>query len=228
MKHTSITLLALSMIAACGGDGGDHGAAQHEGHPSQAHSAHGGAPSPEHAGHDGHEGHTALPATAPIAGDSLYQLGSPFTDQDGRPFAFSSLRGHPTLIVMFYGSCETMCPVLLEDLRSIDESLTPETRARTRLVLVSFDPERDTEEKLRALLTERGFDRGRTTALRGPESSVRELSMVLGVQYRRLADGNYSHTALISLLDPEGVIAGRIEGLNADPASIVTALSAYR
>ncbi len=219
----------LAMTLGCGGGEAD----PHAGHTAEGTASH-AANSEEHArgGGDhaaaGHEGHVAMPATAPVPDTSLVQLTSAFTDEQGRAFAFSSLAGHPTLVAMFYGSCETVCPIILQDLATLDAALSAEERARLRVLLVTFDPERDTAARLTALGAEKGFDPTRWSFLRGDDSSIRELSMVLGVQYRRLPDGNFSHSALITLLDPEGRIVERMEGLHADNAAMLARLRSYR
>lgn len=157
----------------------------------------------------------ALPDT------SLFRLNVRFTNQDDRAFSLTSLRGRPVLISMFYGSCRTMCPILVEDARAIDQALTPEQRAELRVVLVTLDGERDTPERLRALAAERSLPLDRWTLLRGSDHDVRELAMVLGVRYRRLTDGGYAHTSMLTLLDREGRIAAQIEGLRQPNAPIV-------
>lgn len=173
-----------------------------------------------------HMQHDDMAATAPASDTSLFQLTSAFTDQNERPFTFESLRGHPTLVVMFYGSCTTVCPILLDDAKSIDAEVDAAHREKLRVLLVTFDPARDTAERLRAMGAEKHFDLSRWSMLRGTDSSVRELSMVLGVQYRKLASGDFSHTALITLLDPEGRIVERVEGLHADHAALVARIAA--
>jgi protein SCO1/2 len=88
-------------------------------------------------------------------------------------------------------------------------------------VLVTIDGARDTPERLRALAGERQLPLDRWTFLRGSDADVRELAMVLGVQYRRLANGNYAHSAMLTLLDPEGRISVQIEGLRRPKRPIV-------
>lgn len=193
-------LSATLALAACGDDEPPppHCACQH----------HEGAAEGEHV----HEG---LPASSPLDGASLYQIDASFTDQDEHPFTLASLRGEPVLVVMFYGSCTTVCPLLLSEAVRVDEALAPEERARLRVVLVTIDPANDTPERLRALATERSFPTPRYALLRGDDDAVRELAMALGVQYRRTGDGQFVHSALVTLLDGEGRIAAQAEGVDA-------------
>src|SRR5690606_29348472 len=95
------------------------------------------------ADHDDHSGH-ALQAGEAVPGTSIFQLGSSFTDEGGATLPLASLRGKPTLVVMFYGSCETLCPVLVNDTKAIDSALSPAEREGLQVVLVTFDAEHDT------------------------------------------------------------------------------------
>ncbi len=174
--------------------------------------------------HGAHEGHSALPAADVVADTSLFQLETTFTDEANQPFTFGSLAGKQTLVVMFYGSCETICPALIEETKRIDQTLTPTERERTRVVVITFDPEHDTPERLVALAASKGLLRPRWTFLRGNESATREIATVLGVQYRRLPDGNFAHSAVITLLDAEGRIVERIEGLGQSPVAMIDRL----
>lgn len=169
-----------------------------------------------------HGGHAspALAADDPIPDTSLFQLDSALTDQEGRPVTLESFRGHPTVIVMFYGSCTTVCPLLIADGRRIERALSEQDRARTRFVLVTLDPENDTEERLRELARLHELDTTRWSLLRGSDSTVRELAMVLGVRYRRVPGGAIAHSALVTLLDPSGRIDARIEGITQPVAPI--------
>ncbi|MCZ7585378.1 MAG: hypothetical protein M5R36_19695 [Deltaproteobacteria bacterium] len=49
----------------------------------------------------------------------------------------------------------------------------------------------------------------------GSEDAVRETAAVLGIRYRRLPDGSFNHSAVISLLDKDGMIVERADGLAA-------------
>ena len=65
-------------------------------------------------------------------------------DQFGREAPLESLRGRYVLLHAFYGSCQTVCPIVLVQLREIYAALPPAKRARLELVSMTIDPERDT------------------------------------------------------------------------------------
>jgi protein SCO1 len=130
--------------------------------------------------------------------------------------------------VMFYGNCMTACPILLRDAENLERALSAEARERTRFVMVTFDPEHDTPERLAAYADDKGLDRERWSFLSGDPRAIRRLAAALGVQYRAAADGHFSHSNLITVLDREGVIALQIEGLGRPLDRAVAVIAASR
>jgi len=166
----------------------------------------------------------ASPApSAALPGDSLYRLNPRLTDQDGHPFELASLRGAPALASMFYSSCEMVCPVLFETIAETLKRLPTPVRERTHVVMVSFDPERDTVDVLRQTADKHGCD-GRWSLVRGSSADVRQVAAALGVQYRRLPSGEFNHSTSVLLLDREGRVAARSGSLGAVDAELVAAL----
>lgn len=164
----------------------------------------------------------AATATAALPGNSIYQLRPPLTDQDGHAFDLGSLRGQPVLASMFYSSCQMVCPMIFDTIRETVAKLPPPERERTRILMVSFDPVRDTVAVLKRAAEAHGCD-ARWTLARSDEANSRKVAAVLGVQYRRLTDGEFNHSSSIELLDSEGRIVSRTNTLGAvDPAFLKT------
>ena len=86
----------------------------------------------------------AARAAVPVPGDSVYQLHLRLVDQDGHPFDWGSTRGAPVLASMFYTSCEMVCPLIFESIRRTVDAFDKPVRDKVRVVMVSFDPQRDT------------------------------------------------------------------------------------
>jgi len=151
-------------------------------------------------------------------GDSVYRLDARLQDQDGRPFAFSSLQGTPLLASMFYTACDMVCPMIFESIHANLRALPARERAAVRILMVSFDPARDTQAVLKKTAEQHGCD-SRWRLARCDEATARKVAAVLGIQYRRLANGEYNHSSLIDVLDAEGRIVARSGKLGeADPA----------
>jgi protein SCO1/2 len=171
-------------------------------------------------------------ATAPVASDapaaidgpSLYALHPVLRDQDGARVDLDLFRGHPVLVSMFYGSCPSACPLLVSNVARVDAQLPAAVRARTRVVLVSFDAEHDGPDALRAVAARHHLDLDRWRLAAAPDDDARELAAALGIAYRRLPAGGFAHTSVITALDGEGRIVARAEGPDADLAPVAAAL----
>ncbi|MFZ5496888.1 MAG: SCO family protein [Verrucomicrobiota bacterium] len=161
-----------------------------------------------------------------FSAESLYQLDAGFTDDTGRPFSLGALRGRPVVLTMFFASCGYACPLLVTDMQAIRAKLPAELRARAALVLVSFDTVRDTPAALAKYRADRHLD-GQWTLLHGDDDAVRELAALLGVKYKREADGMFAHSNLITILNAEGEIVHQRNGLRGgldETAAVLAAL----
>jgi protein SCO1/2 len=171
------------------------------------------------------------PGTDGSPGDSLgslFDLPFALTDQDGRARHLSDLRGRPFVASMIYRRCTSVCPRITEDLRNLERALPSRDRARVRFVLFSLDPEHDTPEALRAFAAEHSLDPGRWTLLATHADDLRTLAAVLGVRYRPDEGGQIAHSALIAVVDGEGVIRHRQLGTGNDPGPLRSAVHAVR
>lgn len=165
---------------------------------------------------------------ATFSKSSIYQSEVSFTDDTGRTVALGSLRGRPVVLDLFFASCGYACPLTVTDMLAIQERLPAEQRSQAVFVLVSFDTARDTTEVLAKYRAQRGLD-GQWIILRGDDDAVRELAALLGVKYKQEADGMFSHSNVITLLNREGEIVHQRQGLKGgidEAAAVLATLSA--
>jgi protein SCO1/2 len=156
--------------------------------------------------------HPEIAATTPLPAASLYQAEVGFTTDDGKPFNLVELRGRPVAITMFFSTCTYACPATTADLAHIRGRLPADVRDRALIVMVSFDTARDTPATLKEFRETRVLDKN-WILLRGNDDAVRELAALLGVKFKREADGQFAHSNLITILSPEGEIVHQRAGL---------------
>lgn len=163
-------------------------------------------------------------AAAAPASDSIYQLPMTLTTQRGETAKLDLDRGHPVLISMFYASCPAICPTLIEHIKMLEQQLPESQRQRLRVVLVSFDPVRDTPAALARLAEFHHVDLSRWTLASTRAEDVRLLAATLSIQYRQLPDGSFDHSTSILLLDGDGVIRARSHSLGQTSADLADPL----
>lgn len=196
----------------------EHDTAHAEHDTAHADHAHDTAADP-HSHHD----HEELGA-GPLPGTSIYHLATAFTDHHERPLALPDLRGAASVFVMFYGDCTTACPLLVRSAEQIEAALPEGLREDTQFVMVSFDTERDTPQNLLAYAQDKGLDKENWHWLVGSPLQTRQLATLLGVQYRDAGNGVFAHSNLVTVVDPDGVPAARLEGVTVDLEPAIAAI----
>lgn len=162
------------------------------------------------------------------AGESIYALDVALVDQAGRRLRLPDLRGRPMVAAMIYTTCTSVCPRVTEDMKTIERQLGPDDRRGVAFALFSLDPGRDTPAALTRFAGEHGLDLERWTLMAATEDGVRDLAAVLGVRYRTEASGDIAHSATIVVIDSDGVVRHRQEGLSANQDELLQALRRSR
>ena len=146
----------------------------------------------------------------PFPADSIFQLKQKWTSQDGKTLQLSDLSGHPTVITMTFASCPGACPLMVNDMKSFDQSLNKKMKKQLRFATFSIDPVRDTPEALKKFYAKMHLDK-RWTLFSSDNEQVRELAAVLGFNYKDLGDGDFTHSTTVYLLSANGRILAKKE-----------------
>ena len=161
------------------------------------------------------------------AGDverNVYDLDATWTNASGQAVAWQTLRGKPRVVTMFYSSCAYACPRITSDMKRVEQGLSDAEKDAVGFVMASFDTGVDTPEALSAFGATWSLDPARWTLLTGALGSVEDLAAVLGIRYRRELGGEFSHGNVIVVVDREGRIVHRKDGLGGDVTGVVGAL----
>lgn len=224
LKLSLLAALILGLSVILAGFGAPGGPATPPEAATSAGTGHplGAAAAADHAAHQ----HESLPAMVPLPGRSLYHLQGSWLDHHGGAFELAALRGQPVVIVMFYASCETACPILIRDVLRLEEELLEPQRSRTQFIMITVDPETDAPERMARYVHENDLAAPNWHFLSGSEQQTRAIAALLGVSYRAAGGGMFSHTNLISVLDPDGVITQRTDGLAQSVTPALEAINA--
>ena len=155
---------------------------------------------------------------------SLYQLDSHWTSDVNKKIKLGVFQGRTQVLAMFFASCEYACPILVHDMKRLQESLPPALRHKVNFTLVTFDTERDTPAALQAYRQRHSLSIDHWSLLTGKPDDVRELAALLGVKYQKDSRGQFAHSNVITVLNPSGEIAYQQIGLNKDVLATVKAI----
>ncbi|MEZ4506908.1 MAG: SCO family protein [Thermomicrobiales bacterium] len=128
------------------------------------------------------------------------------TDQHGDPYSLAQEGGKVALIYFGYTTCPDLCPTTLNDFAIVKEELGDEAD-EVEFIMVTFDPERDTQARMQEYLN---FFDPDFIGLRGDDAQTEQFLKDYGVTIKRVEYPNSStgylidHTALIYVIDKEG------------------------
>ncbi|MFI4889353.1 MAG: SCO family protein [Steroidobacterales bacterium] len=167
-----------------------------------------------------------MPAMDSVPGASLYRLDTNLETAEGVGVKLADLQGKPLIATMFYSHCTSVCPLLTTQLQHLVAALSPAERAKIRVLMVSFDSVRDTPEVLTEFKARHHIEDSNWLVARASASDVRTLAAALGIRYRELPDHSFNHSAVITLLDADGVPRARTQIITDDDAAFAASLAA--
>lgn len=131
------------------------------------------------------------------------------TDQHGKVVTLAALRGRPVIVTFAYAHCETVCPLVVQDVVQAGRSLELE---RPAIVVITLDPWRDTPSRLAAMAAHWGLPDD-AHVLSGSVDSVAVALDRWGIpRSRDPRNGEVTHPTMVYLLDQAGRIAYAVTG----------------
>jgi protein SCO1/2 len=136
-------------------------------------------------------------------------------NQDGHAIRLGQYKGDALLVTFIYTRCPLpdFCPRVTRNFAAVNKALAadPELHGKVQLLCVSFDPEHDTPERLRAYgVTYIGSDTRETFAhwdFAVPDQAVlAEMGKYFDVGVTHGADDTITHTLSTTLIGPDGKV----------------------
>lgn len=128
------------------------------------------------------------------------------TDQNGQTFTKEQFNDKWSLVFFGYTSCPDVCPTTLQNLSFIYDDLKAITQ-KSQVLLVSVDPQRDSQEKLAQYIA---YFNSEFMALRAGHEVLFPFARNMGLMYAINGEGDdylVDHSASLVLVNPEGKIA---------------------
>ncbi len=154
-------------------------------------------------------------------------------NQGGRIIQLDQFRGKDLLITFIYTRCPlpNFCPLVTHNFAVINQQLAadPALKGKAHLLCVSFDPEHDTPDRLKAY-GEQYIGSDAKTAFSHwdfavPEKpELKEMAKFFNVGMTDAADGTITHTLSTTLIGPDGKVLKFYPGNEWTPEQVVTDL----
>jgi protein SCO1/2 len=131
------------------------------------------------------------------------------TDQQGRAFRFSELRGQVVVVDFIYSRCPLpeVCPRLSASFAALQRRIPG-----VALVSVTIDPSYDTPEVLAGYARRYGANPERWRFLTGPDPEIQRVAGMFGLVYWP-EEGLITHTSSTAVVGRDGRLKALIEGL---------------
>ncbi|MBI5109068.1 MAG: SCO family protein [Rhodocyclales bacterium] len=141
------------------------------------------------------------------------------------PLDTRALRGKVLLIYFGYVNCPDVCPVSIAAGAGALNTLSPAERERTRMIMISVDPERDTPAALKNYVA---YFHPRMLGAVGSASDTATVARQFGAGYLRQPtrpDGSYAvdHSSQTYVVDREGRLVEMLS-LGTPPEKIASAV----
>ena len=183
-----------------------------------------------------------IPGQEPVAEKTPEQIGKtvpdiPLTNQDGKKFTFSDYRGKALAITFIYRECPLpeFCIRMSKQFSDMAKQIAadPEAKDKIRLLSISFDPERDTPEKLKQyglgyLGPDANDDFTVWQLAVGTDKDVRAVADFFGLLYEKDANDQtqFNHSLVTAVISPEGKVTKIFSGGRWTPEQLLNELRA--
>ncbi len=134
-------------------------------------------------------------------------------NQSGDTVGLGRYHGKAVLVTFAFAHCETVCPLVVNDVLSARDRIAETDPVRTPAVIViTLDPFRDTPSRLPAIAKQWGLT-GDAHVLSGPVEDVeRTLSKWRIPRIRNERTGDFSHPTMVYAIGPNGKITYVVTG----------------
>ncbi len=171
-------------------------------------------------------------ASAPTS-PNILRPGQPVPDftlttQDGEPRSLSSYRGEVVILTFIYTRCPlpNYCPLMDRKFAELAGLLqgVPSRASRVRLLSLSFDPEHDTPEVLKAHAARMGAKPPLWSFAVASHDELAKVAPALGLSYGP-ARGEVIHSLSTAVIGPDGRLVRLELGSNWTPAALLAEVS---
>jgi protein SCO1/2 len=154
-------------------------------------------------------------------------------NQDGHAIHLDQFRGKSLLITFIYTRCPSpeFCPRMTRNFAALEKQLAanPALYSKTHLLSVSFDPEHDTPDRLRAYgmsyIVSNAKNPFANWELAAPEKSVlAEMAKFFDLGMTSDADATITHTLSTTLIGPDGKVVRFYSGNAWTPEQVLADL----
>lgn len=135
----------------------------------------------------------------------------------GQPVSLAGTNDTVRLVYFYYSYCPDVCPPSTYALSVIQERLKKDNLFdKVKIFSITFDPERDTPERIKEFAGNFEVDSNGWHFLRGEEEDVRTVAKQYGIDVIESPNGDLAHQNFYFLIDKDGNIRKLIGAMDPD------------
>lgn len=172
------------------------------------------------------------PPAAPMIEPGAEVPEATFVDESGQQRRLADFRGQTVAVTFIYTRCPVpdFCPLMDRHFAAVQKAVKadPDLASRVHLLSVSFDPEFDTPEVLKAHAARVGADPSLWSYVTGTREGIDAFAAAFGVTIMR-EDGTMEeiiHNLRTAVIGPDGRLVEVFNGNDWQPAQLVASIRA--
>jgi protein SCO1/2 len=125
---------------------------------------------------------------------------------NGSTYTFSEGKGKVRLVEFMFTNCPDICPATTYNMSKLQDQLKEKGLFgdKVEFVSITFDPDFDTPEVLKAYAEKFKADQSGWKFLRGDAQAIEKVTKDFGIAVMKQPDGSFAHTARMFLVDEDG------------------------
>ncbi|MDR7319345.1 SCO family protein [Brevibacillus nitrificans] len=125
---------------------------------------------------------------------------------NGSTYTFSEGKGKVRLVEFMFTNCPDICPATTYNMSKLQDQLKEKGLFgdKVEFVSITFDPDFDTPEVLKAYAEKFKADQSGWKFLRGDAQAIEKVTKDFGIAVMKQPDGSFAHTARMFVVDEDG------------------------
>lgn len=154
-----------------------------------------------------------------LATESVYDLEINFENADGKKINMKDLKGNIQVLSMIYTRCKTICPVIINNMKKIEQEIIKNKIKNVKFTLITLDPENDKTEQIKNFVKEKKINNWEV--LRTSKEDTLKIAMATGIRYKKENSDEYTHSNIIIVIGKNGDIKIKHPGLEKNYKKII-------
>lgn len=160
----------------------------------------------------------------------IYAVPGKWKDQHGKSVEMKDFRGKVSVAAFVYLKCQAVCPVIMSDVRKIEEAVLQQKKESPEFLIFLFDDARQTPGDVQEFLNNYKITGASWHILTSDSPTLRSMADVFDLKYDVVDQAKlaYAHTNLIAIVGSDGKVMKADYGLTEETAKMAARIAAAK